>query len=100
MNKLLSIVALAILVVVGLTSGVDAAGRCDTACSNEPSCSSGQCSLTNCVETDQCYTFCLDCSGQRTCYASGAFCTNSARKTSSTFTLFAISIGLVAARCL
>ena len=98
--KLLRVYLASLLSVLVLVGQATAAGRCDTTCQLDPSCSSGKCTLSKCIDTDYCYTYCFNCNGQTTCYASGAFCANGAStaKQLSFFTAFVISAGLAAAK--
>jgi len=48
--------------------------RCNSACANDLSCSSNQCSLASCSDTGSCFQYCLQCNDITTCYATGTTC--------------------------
>ena len=58
----------AIVLVVALLSGAQAATRCDTICLTDPKCSSSGCSVSRCYDTGSCFQYCLSCQNVETCY--------------------------------
>ncbi len=70
MTKLLVLMNLLVL----LIQLVNAQSRCDTACSNSPTCSQGLCYLSKCSDVGTCYSYCFNCNGNIKCYATGASC--------------------------
>ncbi|CAF0715877.1 unnamed protein product [Brachionus calyciflorus] len=48
--------------------------QCDSLCAITPDCKSGKCSISKCSELNNCFQFCLTCSGNQTCVQSGPNC--------------------------
>lgn len=51
-----------------------AASRCLYLCQNDSKCKSGQCILTECSDTPDCYHYCMLCNVELKCFQFGDYC--------------------------
>ena len=65
---------LSLAFVLIITKQIECQSKCDTICASDSRCSSGQCLLSKCSDSETCFEFCLRCNNVDTCYASGPAC--------------------------